>query len=63
MKAQAPTNFLKSMLTPAQRAEGLVRLKAVTDDMEARLKANHERQSREAAAINELEQGECKDES
>jgi hypothetical protein len=48
-------NHIKQCLTPAQRAEGLARLREITNDLAVRLKAKHERQSQQAAAINELE--------
>ncbi len=68
MRATNPTQsalgFIRQCLTPEQKAEGLRRLREITDDLAARNKDVTKRQSRQAAAENELETtGEIKDES
>ncbi len=61
---QNPLGNMKCQLTPEQRAEGLLKLKEITDDLAAKQVDVTKRQSRQAAAINELEvTGECKNES
>jgi len=55
MRAITAISVIKSSLTPQQRAEGIKLADEFFQDYYVKLKAKHERQRRQAGAINELE--------